>query len=1334
MLYISYNNNDIITVCQTILSLKEYSTQVWFDRHEIPLFSNRESFLTDIVASAKFALVFISNKYLSSPYCMQELENLEQYSTDMIAVIIDDIELAHINDNNRFLELVDIRNLTAKSALRKIHQQLIAHTGKIYKTTISSERLLYTFNLINGMEINLSQTITGISLSNQFDTGNKDSNTIQPRLQNYISNQVKEGSFSLTIDNEQLVLENLLSLLDIQPYTVLRGVSGSGKSVIGWLIALHKAHQFRLSDDAHLPVYLDCQTWENSQSFSEFFSGCWQLALDWRVWLSKHAVFFIIDIDELTILEHPDYLEQIEHLCLSSELHACLLITSTYDEPVNTEMSVAIVTITPLKNGLIDDFTELHLPEFKAKPLQEWYRTIEADRFERQVDYVSYLIEHLNTQSETEFTYPILHLATKITHQRWKELTHNVDIPISYAEFHASLTYLAWSMLVSKTAYYLRYSQALNCVGDPAIIELGIELDLFEITRDYLRFKSRLIQEQLAAYVLLDDGLYKHLQKPIFDDDGSIIDSKWNPVFLALFEIIDSDQYDELIELIDDVNPFLAIEFARRDKKLLKQYLFQLIGKLLDVLLKNPRSRRSIRQTLIELPYVEDVAICLVQMMTSSNLHMMDILYEYLQSLSLRMPDELIQGVHDLERHFHDSRQALLLMYPSGYPIMFADQLLHHADPAVQRNTISLLGECGNIATLPGLCSCLDSPSDSLYRDALDVITRLIVDDNSFQYFLGKLPIHRIDVDVISTIFAQVERPLSEILVRALSTSAPDFNREFCLQLLEVQEASIAKILTQQLRLDEGVSEYDISNELKSDNAMKLIDLIQEQFRNIEEKAILEQLFADITRILKTKGRPSDTGDSNNTLYNRTQGTVKNKDTVTFPNISSVDEQSIPSELLDKLSSEDWLTRYRALEELGGYPDHQIRTHVIDAAVRDNDVQIRITALGILANLSQTDETQQILIQALADEDSLVIDEVTDYIKDIDDFDVSNIIPLLEHPIPHTIAASTEILTVHYHPDAVDALGKLLDDDRVPWLGEDTIAQYAAKALQSIANPQALELLKQSHIEINRDNNDIIPPEVEHTQQKYTSEQKLRLTLKAMRGDQWDLSQKAARYLRKLAESFRGTQNQAIISGLEDALNDEIWTVRWAVVEALAWVQSPTSIPKLTPLLQDSNWMVQVAVIRGLVELDARETAPDIVELLTNTNTAVAEAAAEALGILKNTSVVDSLAQALQSQDEFVRLATIKSISQILQNRATPYLFSSLNDSYNHIRWFAIKQLSACATPEHLSAIINLLPDQSGPAWEEGTISDYAIVALRHINTAESQRIVDEWVAKQKEV
>jgi hypothetical protein len=81
-----------------------------------------------------------------------------------------------------------------------------------------------------------------------------------------------------------------------------------------------------------------------------------------------------------------------------------------------------------------------------------------------------------------------------------------------------------------------------------------------------------------------------------------------------------------------------------------------------------------------------------------------------------------------------------------------------------------------------------------------------------------------------------------------------------------------------------------------------------------------------------------------------------------------------------------------------------------------------------------------------------------------------------------------------------------------------------------------------------------------------------------------------------------------------------------------------------------------------------------------------------------------------------------------LEADSAPYLLEMLHDPYNHIRWFAIKHLSTQSTPHAVDVIARLLHDHSGPAWEKQTISDYALKALRNINTPESKLILDDWM------
>lgn len=251
--------------------------------------------------------------------------------------------------------------------------------------------------------------------------------------------------------------------------------------------------------------------------------------------------------------------------------------------------------------------------------------------------------------------------------------------------------------------------------------------------------------------------------------------------------------------------------------------------------------------------------------------------------------------------------------------------------------------------------------------------------------------------------------------------------------------------------------------------------------------------------------------------------------------------------------------------------------------------------------------------------------------------------------------------------------------------------------------------------------------------QTFTDEEKLLRTLEILRHDDWGRTQKAAKFLRRFARHLRGSRNPNILRLLCRALGDKSWHVRWAAAEALAWFGHRGAIPSLRGRLDDASWIVQVAVIRSLVELEAKSSAMAMTGLLRSPHKSVREAAAEALGALQNPEVIPALGQTLKTDpDYFVRFAAIQSIHQISPNEARGYLDDALTDRYIHVRWYAMKALAPLMGADDIPLLARMARDKGKPLWEEKSIRDFAMLALRRINTPESQALLETISAAEK--
>jgi len=119
---------------------------------------------------------------------------------------------------------------------------------------------------------------------------------------------------------------------------------------------------------------------------------------------------------------------------------------------------------------------------------------------------------------------------------------------------------------------------------------------------------------------------------------------------------------------------------------------------------------------------------------------------------------------------------------------------------------------------------------------------------------------------------------------------------------------------------------------------------------------------------------------------------------------------------------------------------------------------------------------------------------------------------------------------------------------------------------------------------------------------------------------------------------------------------------RWAIVEALAWLREPRSLPHLLNALADPSWTVRVVVVQALGELGDTRAVPSLVAMLHNESHAlVREACAEVLGRMKNPEALEPLTELLKAErevdtDRVLQWTLIQALGELGDARAIPHL------------------------------------------------------------------------------
>lgn len=239
----------------------------------------------------------------------------------------------------------------------------------------------------------------------------------------------------------------------------------------------------------------------------------------------------------------------------------------------------------------------------------------------------------------------------------------------------------------------------------------------------------------------------------------------------------------------------------------------------------------------------------------------------------------------------------------------------------------------------------------------------------------------------------------------------------------------------------------------------------------------------------------------------------------------------------------------------------------------------------------------------------------------------------------------------------------------------------------------------------------------------------LRDLLESLAQSNWHARRESARVLREQAKHLRGVADSTVTDLLIDSLRNPDYVVRWAVVEALAWIKAASAVPNLLYLLRDPSWTVRTAVIRALLEIGDSAAVPALVDSLDDEHPMVRETAAEALGRLRSEMALPALMDHLHDSEPFVRRAAAVAVGIIREAglSSVQSLMGLLDDPDPQVRWAAVESLGTLRDPFAVRALISRLGDTYVPMWETRRICDVVAEALLAIGEEDGVRAVEQW-------
>ncbi len=251
---------------------------------------------------------------------------------------------------------------------------------------------------------------------------------------------------------------------------------------------------------------------------------------------------------------------------------------------------------------------------------------------------------------------------------------------------------------------------------------------------------------------------------------------------------------------------------------------------------------------------------------------------------------------------------------------------------------------------------------------------------------------------------------------------------------------------------------------------------------------------------------------------------------------------------------------------------------------------------------------------------------------------------------------------------------------------------------------------------------DIATPTHNRAKELVNYHQAFQTLIKHIRAGRWGDQQKASKALHSLVRQLPEDIVGDAIRMFTDALEDRNPLVRWASVEAMAWLHHVDTIPALGRCVADPNWSIRLAAIRALIEIGDIGSVRWIEPALNDEHSSVQEAALEAIGKLGSRRHAEQIGTILSNtKDPVVCAAAAETARKLGLTNVVPTLVGLLEASHAGLKWAAARALSELASENDVAAIAAYLHDDTRPDWEEQDAGEWIRAALKRINTPEAK-------------
>jgi HEAT repeat protein len=1385
-IFLSYRSTEVDFALKLAADLKNAGVNLWMDRFDISPGEDWRKSLEAAVYSCAAMISILSPSYVGSKYCKRELGRADRLGRPIFPVIIGKIDEQQWPLEIEREQYIDFSNWNDDAGYRQKLNLLVDVLKESFSDQISvipDPETQYLTNLVAELE-----TRRGLTEYLEFssDTDKAPGREFMRPEPRYTRISARLSSFAVLHDtlkfdqfpsqfqeypyHKRIVIKEIDEILAKYPRFMLTSDGGGGKTMALRHLVLDAIANYQVSSShAPLPLLLDFMSWDAEMDLGQYIRACWPLDTDPIKLAARGKVTIFIDglcengpISQAQIAQIRDWLasdlspQKLVVTCRSSE---------NFREP---DLGLPVVHIQQMGHDQIEHFVNHYLGEDIAPillnqilPRNTWQDMHKQYLYElaRNPFLLSAMVLIHKSSDYADIPENLGMLLKRLVQEIW--LRENGDYrytDLSLPELETALADLAFNAIAYDIGVNIPYGFAYEHLGSDTLIHAAIELGFLQQRGAYLRFEYDHLKHYFAALALHKNNFLERLELPQIGRGGVYIAGKWDLSVTILSGILPDP--DHTLMQIAQQNPFLALKCIASGLNVAETTVDPLIGELIQVAHTPGQDLRvGTARVLATINTEMAVPILLSAMRTGE----WDV--RWAATLAFwEMEIPLLPGLSEtLEEMEHDVQDAAYLavrrLSTNALPTLIKH--LQSASGRTRRSAAWALGHIADRSAVPGLVHNLYDEDNLVSSAAAQALGR--IRDNAAISWLLEILYHsnwRVRKSAAHAL-GSIGQPALPTLFNALQHGEEDVRRLAIEALREIETDDSTSTLIQ-------VS-YDLSPDVRGaavdalegrdapEVVERLIDCLEDTVTtNWNQKRICdiaarilanngtEYALAALEQWQKTPFIPMPTQKGPD-IMKKTASTAKERlsKITTEQRVNPGDTVSI--DIL--FESEDWRSRQKAVQMLAQDANNPVAILMLMRALSDKARPVRLAAVkGLISRGS--DEALQALLKGLVQTDAATVKPIQDYALRLGQRTVPFLLELLNHENPLARARSAKLLGQLQAAAAVPELLKHRYDLARAHTLDQNVGEVVNAALKNIGSPDALaalgiqpdEALPAPHpassptlsepqpepatIETEEPTE---PVTISHPQQRILTD-----LLRRLRHAEWGDRENAAKALREYAHNLKGVRDAHTQSQLQHALQSTDWVVRWAVIEALAWIGDPAAVPAVRALLDDENWTVQIAATRALAEIGDQTAASHILPLTKHDNSVVREAAAEALGVLGHTATVPHLCTLLSDRDSLVRLAATVALGKFKDDSLVlQHLLHALEDENGDVRWAATEALLAKENPQSVPALARHLDDQGGPYWEDDRVGQLAFQALTNIGTEEAESLLQAWQGKQ---